>query len=240
MTMLLEVQNVAAWYGQVKAVNNVSLSVPAGSVVSIVGPNGAGKSTLLNAIMGMHERSSQDTISFKGEPIAHLPAEMRLMRGLCLVPEKRELFASMSVEDNLLLGAYVRSGNGRIDLEPVYDRFPRMRERRLQMAGTLSGGERQMLAIGRALMSKPDLLMLDEPSLGLAPKIVEDVFHVIEGLKASGVSILLIEQNARAALAVSDFAYVLELGEVVLQGTGADLARDERVVASYLGLEAAN
>ncbi len=237
MTMLLEVQNVAAWYGQVKAVNNVSLSVRDGSVVSIVGPNGAGKSTLLNTIMGMHGGGSQGAILFNGKPFATLPAETRLLRGLCLVPEKRELFASMSVEDNLLLGAYVRSGNGPIDLQPVYDRFPRLQERRRQLAGTLSGGERQMLAIGRALMSKPTLLMLDEPSLGLAPKIVEDVFKVIEGLKAGGVSILLVEQNARAALAVSDFAYVLELGEIVLQGTGANLARDERVVASYLGLE---
>ncbi len=238
MTMLLEVQNLVARYGQVKAVNGVSLTVPAGSVVSIVGPNGAGKSTLLNAIMGMHNHSREGTTLFNGKRMDHLPAEDRLARGLCLVPEKRELFSSMSVEDNLLLGAYVRSRKTPISLEPVFERFPRLRERRRQTAGTLSGGERQMLAIGRALMSSPALLMLDEPSLGLAPKIVEDVFRVIASLKASGVSILLVEQNARAALAVSDFAYVLELGEVVLQGTGADLALDERVVSSYLGLDA--
>ena len=234
---LLDVRDLHVRYGRVEALGGVSLAVPRGSIVTVIGPNGAGKSTLLNAVMGLLPIAG-GRVSWRGSEPPAL-TEDRVRDGLALVPEKRELFATMSVEDNLLLGAYarVRSGDRRATdaIDEVYARFPRLRERSAQLAGTLSGGERQMLAIGRALMSKPDLLMLDEPSLGLAPLIVRDIFGIIASLRQGGVSILLIEQNARAALQVADHAYVMETGSITLQGDAESLARDPRVVASYLG-----
>ncbi|WP_293867519.1 ABC transporter ATP-binding protein [uncultured Alsobacter sp.] len=231
---MLRVENLSAGYGKVEAVRNASLALPQGSIVTVIGANGAGKTTLLNAVMGVIP--SRGDVVLEGTPVSALGIEARVGRGLCLVPEKRELFGTMSVEDNLRLGAY-RLGGGAIasGLEEVFGRFPRLKERRAQLAGTLSGGERQMLAMGRALMAKPRLLMLDEPSLGLAPRIVKDIFDIIVGLKASGVSILLVEQNARAALQVADHAYVMELGEITLQGPAAELSADPRIIESYLG-----
>ena len=237
MSILLEVEHLSVRYGKVEAVHDVSLSAGEGRIATVIGPNGAGKTTLLAAIMGL--MPSEGTIAYRGEPIAGLPVEARVARGLVLVPEKRELFASMSVADNLELGAFAHRREGaaatRRALDEVYHRFPRLLDRRAQLAGTLSGGERQMLALGRALMGRPKLLMLDEPSLGLAPLIVREIFSIIVGLRESGVSILLVEQNARAALQVSDEGYVLETGELVLSGPSAELAANPRVAATYLG-----
>jgi branched-chain amino acid transport system ATP-binding protein len=213
--------------------------VPKGHVVSVIGPNGAGKSTTLAALMGI--LPARGRIVFDGQDLADTTLEERVMLGLALVPEKRELFGSMPVEDNLILGGY-RAMKQRVphwqrEIERVYTLFPRLKERRAQLAGTLSGGERQMLAVGRALMSTPKLLMLDEPSLGLAPLIVREIFRIIEQLRAQGTSILLIEQNARAALAVSDHGYVLETGAIALQGPAQQLAADPRIVETYLGAQ---
>ena len=235
---LLQVTDLHVNYGKVEALHGVSLTVGAGQIVSVIGPNGAGKTTLLSAVQGvLPVRSGQ--VTYAGEALSGVPLEARVGRGMVLVPERRELFASMSVQDNLELGAYARYRKGErkfgADLDAVYVRFPRLRERRRQLAGTLSGGEQQMLAVGRALMAKPKLLMLDEPSLGLAPLVVREIFQILESLRAEGVTMLLIEQNARAALAVSDFGYVLETGEVKLAGPAAELAGDEALVASYLG-----
>jgi branched-chain amino acid transport system ATP-binding protein len=213
------------------------LQAAKGSVITVIGPNGAGKSTLLNSLMGI--LPSQGQVFFQGQSLAELTLEERVMCGMALVPEKRELFGSMSVEDNLVLGGYrqMRLGNAQWQsrIDDVFDLFPRLKERRLQEAGTLSGGERQMLAVGRSLMSRPSLLMLDEPSLGLAPLIVKEIFNIIETLRSTGVSIVLVEQNARAALAVADHGYVLEMGEISLQGKASDLAEDPRVIDTYLG-----
>ncbi len=234
---LLEVRSLSVSYGKVEAVHDVSIDAGQGRIVSVIGPNGAGKTTLLGAVMGL--LPSRGEIRYLGESLAGVPVEERVARGLVLVPEKRELFASMSVTDNLALGAFARRRDGeaaaRRSLDEVYARFPRLAERRDQLAGTLSGGERQMLALGRALMGRPRLLMLDEPSLGLAPLIVREIFSIIVDLRASGVSILLIEQNARAALQVSDHGYVLETGELVLSGPSTQLAADPKVAATYLG-----
>ena len=240
MTALLEVRDACVSYGKVEAVHDVSVAVEEGSIVTVIGPNGAGKTTLLGAIMGT--LPARGSISYAGRAIDRLTVEQRVAEGLVLVPEKRELFGSMKVEDNLTLGAFARvrrDRNALRMLEDVYARFPRLRERREQEAGTLSGGERQMLALGRALMAKPRLLMLDEPSLGLAPLIVREIFAIVSELKAAGVSILLIEQNARAALQVSDYGYVLETGECVVEGRSSDLAANPRVAATYLGAAAA-
>ena len=238
MRGLLQVRDLSVRYGKVEAVQGVSLDVAQGAVVTVIGPNGAGKTTLLNAILGLLPR--RGTIRYLGRDLPNSDVESSVEQGLCLVPEQRELFAEMSVADNLLLGSYSRrhlKDHGRsTDLEAIYGRFPRLRERRTQLAGTLSGGERQMLAIARALMSRPKLLMLDEPSLGLAPLIVREVFDIITGLRQAGVSILLVEQNARAALQVADYGYVLETGSVVLEGAAAELADNPRVAATYLGL----
>jgi branched-chain amino acid transport system ATP-binding protein len=231
---MLAVNGLSAGYGKVEAVRGATLSLPPGAIVTVIGANGAGKTTLLNALMGVIP--SRGEVTLEGTPITAFGIEARVARGLCLVPEKRELFGTMSVEDNLRLGAYRLGGSAVPEgLDQVFARFPRLRERRAQLAGTLSGGERQMLAMGRALMGRPRLLMLDEPSLGLAPRIVKDIFDIIVGLKASGVSILLVEQNARAALQVADYAYVMELGELTLHGPAATLAADPRVIESYLG-----
>lgn len=238
MSALIEIEGLASGYGKISALRNLSLRLEEGSVATVIGPNGAGKTTLLNCLIGLHP--FQGEARFAGERMNALSVEERLERGIALVAEKRELFSSMSVEDNLLLGAYCRRRHGmaaaRRDAEQVYQRFPRLKERRRQEAGTLSGGERQMLAIGRALMSRPRLLMLDEPSLGLAPLIVAEVFRILEELRQSGVTILLVEQNARAALNVADHGYVLETGEIVLSGASGDLTHNPRVVETYLGI----
>ncbi len=238
MSALLEIGNLAVAYGRVEAVHGVSLTVPAGSIVTVIGANGAGKTTLLNAAMGLIPSSG--SVAFDGRDQSGIAVETRVADGMVLVPERRELFGSLPVEDNLLLGAFRLGHRGSTAeiLASVYTRFPRLKERRKQVAGTLSGGERQMLALGRALMSKPRLLMLDEPSLGLAPQIVRDSMRMIAALKEAGVSVLLVEQNARAALDIADTGYVMELGEIVLYGPAADLARDPRVIESYLGLSA--
>jgi branched-chain amino acid transport system ATP-binding protein len=234
---LLQADDLHVRYGAVEALSGVSLQVAAGSIVTVIGPNGAGKSTLMNALMGLLPLASGQ-VHWRGAAPAKT-VEARVAAGLCLVPEKRELFASMTVLDNLQLGGWARVKAGDRDqgeqLDSVLQRFPRLRERRSQLAGTLSGGERQMLAIGRALMARPTLLMLDEPSLGLAPLIVREIFRIIVALREAGVAILLVEQNARAALAVADHAYLLETGQVVLQGPAAELSRDPAVAASYLG-----
>jgi branched-chain amino acid transport system ATP-binding protein len=237
MSALLEIRDLHVAYGKVEAVHGVSLVVDVARIVTVIGPNGAGKTTLLAAIMGL--LPSRGEIRYDGAPLAAGDVEQRVARGVALVPEKRELFASMSVADNLELGAFQRYRAGdktrAASLADIYDRFPRLAERRAQLAGTLSGGERQMLALGRALMAKPRLLMLDEPSLGLAPLIVKEIFSIIAALKAGGVSILLVEQNARAALQVSDYGYVLETGDLAIEGPSASLAVDARVAATYLG-----
>ncbi|MCX7277717.1 MAG: ABC transporter ATP-binding protein [Burkholderiales bacterium] len=234
---LLSISGLRAGYGKAEVLHGVSLQAAAGSVITVIGPNGAGKSTLLNAVMGI--LPSQGAMEFQGQPLHKLSLEDRVMLGMALVPEKRELFGSMPVEDNLVLGAFrqlrLRNKAWRDQLDVVYALFPRLKDRRLQLAGTLSGGERQMLAVGRAMMSRPTLLMLDEPSLGLAPLVVREIFKIIHTLRQTGVTILLVEQNARAALEAADHGYVLEMGEVSLQGRAADLARDPRVIDTYLG-----
>ncbi|ACC72210.1 ABC transporter ATP-binding protein [Paraburkholderia phymatum] len=239
---ILEVSSLSVRYGKVEALHGAKIAVRPGQIVSVIGPNGAGKSTLLNAIMGALPITghAKGGVMYRNENVSHVPIEKRVARGMCLVPEKRELFAGMTVEDNLILGAYRRKRAGERDyldqLEPVFQLFPRLKERRKQAAGTLSGGERQMLAVGRALMGKPDLLMLDEPSLGLAPLIVKEIFHIISALRQTGVATLLIEQNARAALQISDYGYVLETGELALEGEADALAQNPRVIETYLGL----
>lgn len=235
---LLEVKQLSVAYGKVEALLNFNMRVNEGQIVSVVGPNGAGKTTLLAAIMGV--LSSRGQIGFDGSIEHNVDVEQMVVRGLNLVPEKRELFSTMSIEDNLMLGAFQRYRHRDKTilntLEEVYDLFPRLKERRNQQAGTLSGGERQMLAVGRALMAKPKLLMLDEPSLGLAPLITREIFKIIDHLRSQGVSILLVEQNARAALKLADYAYVLEMGELSMQGTGQKLVTDPRIIESYLGM----
>ena len=235
MTALLQVDDLHVAYGRVEAVRGVSLSVQASEITTVIGPNGAGKTTLLAALMGL--LPSRGRVLYQGEDVARLDVEARVARGLCLVPEQRELFASMSVAENLLLGGHLhRNDRGAAArLDEVYARFPRLRERRRQRAGTLSGGERQMLALGRALMTRPRLLMLDEPSLGLDPLIVRQIFQIIRGLRETGVAILLVEQNARAALETADAAFVLETGEIGMHGPATTLLHDPRVAAIYLG-----
>jgi len=232
---LLQVVDAHIAYGKVEAVRGVSLDVSGGEIVTIIGANGAGKTTLLNALMGILPLKAG--VTFAGQDLARLSIEDRVAAGLSLVPEHRELFAAMNVEDNLRLGAFRIARSLAVQsLERVYALFPRLKERRSQLAGTLSGGEQQMLAMGRALMGAPKLLMLDEPSLGLAPIIVADIFRTITELRASGVAVLLVEQNAQGALQIADRAYVMELGEFVLQGTARDIAGNARVAESYLGL----
>jgi branched-chain amino acid transport system ATP-binding protein len=236
MSVLLEVAGVHVSYGKVEAVRGVSLDVGANEIVTIIGANGAGKTTLLNAIMGILPLKGRT--HFAGADIAALDIEDRVAVGLGLVPEHRELFATMNVEDNLQLGAFrIAKATAARSFERVYALFPRLKERRKQLAGTLSGGEQQMLAMGRALMGAPKLLMLDEPSLGLAPIIVADIFRIVGELRAAGVSVLLVEQNAQAALQIADRAYVMELGEFVLSGAAKEIATNERVAASYLGFQ---
>ncbi|MEO5737890.1 MAG: ABC transporter ATP-binding protein [Variovorax sp.] len=238
--ILLEVSGLRAGYGKAEVLTGLNIKAAQGAVVTVIGPNGAGKSTMLNALMGVGP--SRGSIRYEGEELAGTTLEQRVRRGIALVPETRALFSSMPVEDNLLLGAFrlynpmrSRTSDAAQDLERVYSLFPRMKERRSQLAGTLSGGERQMLAVGRALMGRPRLLMLDEPSLGLAPLIVKEIFKIISRLRETGVTILLVEQNARAALEVADYGYVLETGEVAVEGPSSQLAADARLIETYLG-----
>jgi branched-chain amino acid transport system ATP-binding protein len=236
MSALLQVADAHIAYGKVEAVRGVSLDIAGGEIVTIIGANGAGKTTLLNAIMGILPLKGR--VAFAGRDMARLEIEDRVAAGLSLVPESRELFTTMSVEDNLQLGAFRIGGDAAArSFERVYTLFPRLKERRRQLAGTLSGGEQQMLAMGRALMGAPKLLMLDEPSLGLAPIIVADIFRTIGELRESGTSVLLVEQNAKAALQIADRAYVMELGEFVLNGPANEVGADQRVAASYLGFQ---
>ena len=235
-TPMLEIGELHVSYGQVDAVRGVTLNLEPGQIISVIGPNGAGKTTLLAAAMGL--LPSKGTLRFDGEDLHGLDVESRVERGLCLVPERRELFGELTVLDNLMLGAYTKRlsrATLRRRLDAAYARFPRLAERRPQRADTLSGGERQMLALARALMSGPRLLMLDEPSLGLAPLVVQEILAIVRGLRDEGVSILLVEQNARAALESSDHGYVLETGEIALSGASSMLAGDPRVQATYLG-----
>jgi branched-chain amino acid transport system ATP-binding protein len=236
-TPILSVRQLRAGYGRAEVLHGVSIEAQVGSVITVIGPNGAGKSTFLNALMGV--LPAQGEIVFQGQSISALSLEERVMLGIALVPEKRELFGTMPVEDNLVLGAFrqvrLRNKKWREQMDVVYEIFPRLKERRTQLAGTLSGGERQMLAVGRALMSRPTLLMLDEPSLGLAPLVVKEIFRTIDALRKTGVTTLLVEQNARAALETADYGYVLEMGEIALHGKASDLATDSRVIDTYLG-----
>jgi branched-chain amino acid transport system ATP-binding protein len=237
--LLLETRDLCVSYGRVEAVHNVAIRIREGEIVTVIGPNGAGKTTLLSALMGL--LPARGEVTYLGQPTrGRIAVDGLVGKGMVLVPEKRELFGSMSVADNLLLGAFSRHRRGERDhaktMDEVFGIFPRLAERRSQEAGTLSGGERQMLAMGRALMAKPTLLMLDEPSLGLAPLIVKEIFRVIVQLKDMGVSVLLVEQNARAALQVADYGFVLENGGVVLESEAKLLLHDPRVIESYLGL----
>jgi len=235
VTQMFSIENVSVAYGKVEAVRNVSLSVEEGQIVTVIGPNGAGKTTLLMAAIGLLKSTGR--MVFEGADLARIDVEGRVERGLCLVPEKRELFADMSVADNLLLGTYSLRDRSttRKSFDDVFDRFPRLKERSKQAAGTLSGGERQMLALGRALMAKPKLLVLDEPSLGLAPLIVREIFRTIASLRSLGVSVLLVEQNARAALETADYGYVLETGQIIQAGPADTLIHDPKLIAAYLG-----
>ncbi|MDY7578131.1 ABC transporter ATP-binding protein [Herbaspirillum sp. RTI4] len=239
--ILLEVSDLHAHYGKVEALHGASIRIAEGQIVTVIGPNGAGKSTLLNAIMGSLPATgtASGSVVYLGHNLNGMEIEERVAFGLSLVPERRELFASMSVEVNLELGAYKRKKNGEKNymdqLEMVYALFPKLMQRRKQAAGTMSGGERQMLAVGRALMAKPQVLMLDEPSLGLAPLITKEIFRIISELRKTGVATLLIEQNARAALQVADYAYVLEMGALAMEGPAAELASNPQIIESYLG-----
>ena len=232
---ILKVENMNVYYGAIHAIKGISFHVDQGEVVTLIGANGAGKSTTLQTVSGLL-RSRTGSIQFCGENISNVPSHKIVEKGLAQVPEGRRIFLQMSVEENLEMGAYTQSSAGvEADLEKVYTQFPRLKERRRQIAGTLSGGEQQMLAIGRALMSHPRLLMLDEPSMGLAPILVEQIFDIIKELRKAGTTILLVEQNAGMALDIADRAYVLETGKITLSGTGAELARSPEVKKAYLG-----
>ncbi len=231
---MLKVENIDVYYGAIHAVKNVSFEVGDGEIVALIGANGAGKSTILKTVSGlMHPRTG--TITFCGQNITHTEAYKLLRTGLAHVPEGRRIFLQMSVQENLEMGAYINKSVSQEDLEMVFNYFPRLKERRKQVAGTLSGGEQQMLAMSRALMSHPKLMMLDEPSMGLAPIIVDQVFGIIKELHKSGTTILLVEQNARKALQIADRAYVLETGSITLTGTGVELAKSDEVRKAYLG-----
>ena len=235
MATILNVENINVYYGAIHAVKDISFHVDEGEIVTLIGANGAGKTTTLQTISGLlHSRTG--SITFDGQNLGGIPAHKLVTKGLAQVPEGRRVFLQMSVEENLEMGAYVRP-NGELhdSIAAVYDQFPRLKERRRQVAGTLSGGEQQMLAMGRALMSKPKLLMLDEPSMGLAPILVEQIFEIIQSLNKAGTTILLVEQNAQMALSVADRGYVLETGRIVNSGAGLDLLNDESVKKAYLG-----
>ena len=233
--MMLELQDLHLSYGGIRALKGVSIQVGEGEIVSLIGANGAGKSTTLRAISGL-ERAQSGRILYNGEDITGKPSKYMVQKGLILVPEGRLIFPDMTVLENLKIGAYLRRDRDvEADIRHVYKLFPRLKERAWQMAGTLSGGEQQMLAVGRALMSKPKLLMMDEPSLGLAPLVVKDIFSIIRTIRDSGVTVLLIEQNANAALKIADRGYVLETGKITLEGSGRELLSDPAVRSAYLG-----
>lgn len=235
MGTILKVDNINVYYGAIHAIKGISFEVNEGEIVTLIGANGAGKSTTLQTVSGLL-RSCTGSIEFNGENISHVPAHKLVYKGLAQVPEGRRIFLQMSVEENLEMGAFTQKNAGiDADLESVYEQFPRLRERKKQIAGTLSGGEQQMLAMGRALMSHPKLLMLDEPSMGLAPILVEQIFDIIRQLHKNGTTILLVEQNAQMALSVADRAYVLETGKITLSGTGKELAESDEVRKAYLG-----
>ena len=233
--MLLEVENINVYYGAIHAIKGISFHVDEGEIVTLIGANGAGKTTTLNTVSGLL-RSKTGDVKLLDKSIAHTPAHAIVKEGLALVPEGRRVFTQMTVEENLEMGAFTRNKEEvGSSLQRVYELFPRLEERRRQVAGTLSGGEQQMLAMGRALMSRPRLMMLDEPSMGLAPILVEQVFDIIRSLHAAGTTILLVEQNAQMALSIADRAYVLENGQITLSGTGRELAQSEQVRKAYLG-----
>ena len=232
---MLSVYNINVWYGAIHAIKNISFEVNEGEIVALIGANGVGKSTTLKTISGLL-RSRTGSIKFQGEDISHTPADKLVAKGLAQVPEGRRVFLEMSVEENLEMGAFTQpKSTVAPGLADVYERFPRLKERRRQVAGTLSGGEQQMLAMGRALMSRPKLLMLDEPSMGLAPILIEQIFSIIEELNAAGTTILLVEQNAQMALSIASRGYVLETGKVTLTGTGEELLHNDAVRKAYLG-----
>ena len=235
--MLLEMKNIAVNYGKINAIRNISVAVPEGKIVTIIGGNGAGKTTTLRAMSGMLPITAGE-ITFEGKRIDHLPAHKVVANGIAHVPEGRRIFPDMTVEENLRTGAFLRKDKDAVedDLEDVFTRFPRLRERRTQMAKTMSGGEQQMLAIGRALMSKPRLLLMDEPSMGLAPVIVEEIAQIVEEINANGLSVVMVEQNAELALELADYAYVLETGNAAMEGPADELHGNEHVRAAYLGL----
>lgn len=231
---MLKIDNLSVNYGGIKAVRNVSFEVPDGKIVTLIGANGAGKSTILRTITGLVHAAS-GSITYNGEELTKIPTHTIVTKGITLVPEGRHVFPDMTVLENLKIGAYLRKDNLNDDIEWVYSLFPRLKERNWQQAGTLSGGEQQMLAVGRALMSRPKLIMMDEPSLGLAPIIVKEIFSIIQEINKRGVTILLIEQNANMALHIADLAYVLETGTIALHGTGKELLANEKVKELYLG-----
>ena len=234
MSNILEIKNLNVSYGGIKAVKDISFSVPQGEIVTLIGANGAGKSSTLRSIVNLVKPES-GSISLNGEEIQNLPTDQIVSKGITLVPEGRRVFSDLTVEENLKIGAYLRKDSLEQDMNWVYELFPRLKERSWQLAGTLSGGEQQMLAIGRALMSRPKLIMMDEPSLGLAPIVVQDVFKIIQEINRQGVTILLIEQNANMALKTANKGYVMETGSITLTGTGAELLANDDVKAAYLG-----
>ncbi len=236
MSNILEVKNLNVSYGGIKAVKEISFVVPKGQVVTLIGANGAGKSSTLRSIVGL-VRPESGSIQFKENELAGLPTDQIVSKGITLVPEGRRVFPDLTVLENLKIGAYMRKDSLDADLNWVHELFPRLKERSWQLAGTLSGGEQQMLAIGRALMSRPELIMMDEPSLGLAPIVVQGVFDIIKEINKQGVTILLVEQNANMALRAADLGYVMETGRITLSGSGKELAENEEVKAAYLGKE---
>ena len=234
MSSVLQVENINVYYGSIHAVKDVSFHVEQGEVVTLIGANGAGKSTALNTVAGLL-RSRTGSVHFLGEELRHVPGHKLVGRGMALVPEGRRIFQHMTVQENLDMGGYCRGGDKSADMERVFERFPRLKERRRQVAGTLSGGEQQMLAMGRALMCKPKMLLLDEPSMGLSPLLVKEIFKIIRQVNRNGVTVLLVEQNAQAALAVADRGYVLETGRIVTEGTGTALLESDTIRKAYLG-----
>ena len=235
MSTILKVDDINVYYGSIHAIKGISFEVNEGEIVTLIGANGAGKSTTLNTISGLlHSKTGH--IEFMGEPLNHVPSHKVVSKGLALVPEGRRIFLQMSVQENLDMGAFSRrGGNIDADMERVFEQFPRLKERRKQVAGTLSGGEQQMLAIGRALMADPEILLLDEPSLGLAPLIIQDIFKTLQAIRSEGTTILMVEQNALATLKIADYGYVLELGKISMHGPASQLVRDERLIEAYLG-----